>query len=180
MELQTERLKLREIALSDLENIHQLHSLPEVTEFNTLQVPDSIDTTNQLILQWRSAVREFPRTKYVFCIEDTQDEFIGLAGLNTGKPGYKSAEIWYKLHPKSWNKGYATETALRILKLCFDELELHRVEAGCAVGNSASIKVLEKIGMINEGRSREILPIRGQWLDNFKFAILESDFQKNH
>jgi RimJ/RimL family protein N-acetyltransferase len=176
MELNTKRLKLNEVSLADSQNVHELHSLPETTKFNTLPVPESTNATTQLIMQWLAASRELPRTKYVLCIKSIEGEFIGLAGINIGKPGYKSAEIWYKLHPQHWNQGYATETAAGILKYCFEDLKLHRIEAGCAVENAASIKVLEKIGMANEGRSRQILPIRGQWVDNFKFAILDCDF----
>jgi hypothetical protein len=52
---------------------------------------------------------------------------------------------------------------------------LHRIKAGCAVENIASIKVLEKVGMIREGRGRQLLPLKSSWSDNFQYAILETD-----
>jgi [ribosomal protein S5]-alanine N-acetyltransferase len=55
-------------------------------------------------------------------------------------------------------------------------LRLHRIEAGCAVENIPSIKVLEKAGMTREGLKRKKLPIRGEWKDNYFYAILEEDF----
>ena len=177
--MQTERLNLRELKLSDVEKIHDLHSLPEVDEFNTLGIPESIAVTRQLVSNWLSLQNEAARMKYVFVIENNINGFIGLIGINIGKPSYKSAEIWFKLHPKFWNKGYATEAVNRIFIFSFAELSLHRIEAGCAVKNVASKRVLEKVGMIMEGRCRKILPIRGQWDDNFEFAILETDFDKN-
>lgn len=45
-----------------------------------------------------------------------------------------------------------------------------------ATENVASIRVLEKIGMQKEGLRRKILPIRGEWKDNFHYAVLEDDF----
>ncbi len=60
----------------------------------------------------------------------------------------------------------------------FNDLKLHRIEAGCAVENIASSKVLEKVGMTKEGIKRKILPIRGEWKDNYFYAILEEDFLK--
>lgn len=36
--------------------------------------------------------------------------------------------------------------------------------------------ILEKVGMIREGRKRKKLPIRGEWVDNYFYAILEEDF----
>ena len=176
MELNTERLQLRELLLTDVEKIHELHSLSETDEFNTLGIPESIEVTKQLVSEWLASQNELPRKKYVFCIENIEKEFIGLAGLTYGKPTYRNAEIWYKLHSRYWNLGYATEVANRILHFGFVDLQLHRIKAGCAVGNLASKRVIEKIGMTMEAHCREILPIRGKWVDTFEFAILETDF----
>lgn len=114
--------------------------------------------------------------RYIFCIENNEEEFIGLIAIIIGKPGYRSAEIWYKLQSKFWNQGYATEVVKRIVHFGFAELKLHRVEAGCAFNNIASIKVLEKAGLLREGLKRKALPIRGAWVDNYMYAILEEDY----
>jgi RimJ/RimL family protein N-acetyltransferase len=53
---------------------------------------------------------------------------------------YKNAEVWFKLSPEIWGKGYGTEALERIIKFGFEDLKLHRVEAGCAVDNIALIK----------------------------------------
>ncbi len=166
------------LSLDYLNEIHELHSLPETDEFNTLGIPESIDVTKDLILSWLKLQEYDPIVAYVFCVSliDTK-EFIGLTGLKMGKPNYKIAEIWYKTLPNYWRKGYTTEAVLEILKFGFSTLGLHRIEAGCAVGNVASIKVLEKVGMTNEGRKRKILPIRGQWVDNYFYSILETEFK---
>jgi RimJ/RimL family protein N-acetyltransferase len=177
MLLKTKRLLLKEIVLHDLEDIHALHSLPETDEFNTLGIPDSVEVTQQIMSEWILLAGQTPREKYVFRIEKEDDHaFVGLFGLNIGKEKFKNAEIWYKLHPKHWQQGYATEVVLRILDLCFNDLKLHRIEAGCATQNIGSIKVLEKSGFRREGQKRKILPIRGQWVDNYFYAILEEDF----
>jgi [ribosomal protein S5]-alanine N-acetyltransferase len=176
MELKTERLKLRELLTTDLEKIHELHSLPETDRFNTSGVPETIEITKKLLSEWLITKDELPRKKYVFCLENNEKEFIGLIGINIGKPAYKNAEIWFKLHSKYWNQGFATEAVNRILDFCFNDLNLHRIEAGCAVENIASKRVLEKVGMTKEGLCRKILPIRGEWVDNYEFAILDTDF----
>ena len=165
--------------MADVEEIHVLHSLPETDEFNTMGIPENMDATKQLVSEWMSVQDELPGKKYVFCIENTESAFVGLIGLTMGKPAYKNAEAWFKLRPNYWNKGYATEALKVILDFSFKDLKLHRIEAGCAVENKASKRVLEKVGMIKEGHCRKLLPIRGQWVDNFEFAILETDFYDN-
>src|SRR5690606_5789365 len=85
---------------------------------------------------------------------NSNNEFIGLVGIVLGKSKYQSAEVYYKYFPNQWGKGYATEVLNDLIDFCFKELRLRRVEAGCAVENVGSIKVLEKVGMIREGRKR--------------------------
>ena len=62
----------------------------------------------------------------------------------------------------------------------FKTLKLHRIEAGCAVDNIGSIKVLERSGMIREGRKRQVLPLTTGWSVNFIYSLLESDERKNN
>jgi [ribosomal protein S5]-alanine N-acetyltransferase len=177
--LKTIRLALREVTADDAPAIHVLHSLPETDRYNTSGIPQSLQTTESLVAEWCAAQAESPRKRYVYFIQGPGEQFMGLMGITMGKPHYRNAEIWYKLHPQHWNQGFATEALKGVLRFCFLELGLHRVEAGCAVENVASIKVLEKTGFIREGRKRKILPIRGEWVDNFVYAILETDFMES-
>ena len=163
--------------MTDINSIHELHSLAETDEFNTLGIPDTIETTEKIVVEWLSGQNTMPRTFYVFCLEniDTK-QFVGLIALNLGKPKFSIGEVWYKIHVDNWSKGYTTEALTRILDFGFNELFLHRIEAGCAVENIASCKVLEKVGMVREGMKRKILPIRGEWIDGYIYAILDQDF----
>lgn len=178
MELKTEHLLLRELTTADAELVHALHSIPEVDEYNTLGIPATLAETEALLNGWIAMQHESPQKKYVFMIVSDQDEFVGLFGLNIGETKYSRAEVWYKLHPSFWGRGYATEALKAVLHFVFNTLGLHRIEAGCATQNVASARVLEKAGFIREGTHRGILPIRGAWVDNYSFAILEKDYLK--
>ncbi|MEX0313933.1 MAG: GNAT family N-acetyltransferase [Allomuricauda sp.] len=176
--LQTERLLISPITLDDLEKIHELHSLPETDEFNTLGIPKNIDETKRIITGWIDKNNSGQNRNFTFKIEQAESKaFVGLIALNLGMPKFKIAEVWYKLHSAFWGKGYATESLNRILEFGFGELNLHRIEAGCAVENMGSIRVLEKVGMTREGRKRKVLPLKDGWSDNFHYAILASDLE---
>ena len=177
MNLKTDRLNFRQVSINDIKNIHELYSLPETDKYNTLGIPEKIEDTEGIINEWLVAQNTKPRTSYIFCLDlvDT-NQFIGLIALNIGKPNYMTAEVWYKIHLDHWRQGYATEALTKLLDFSFDELKLHRIEAGCAVENIASNKVLEKVGMTKEGMKRKKLPIRGEWKDNYFYAILDEDF----
>lgn len=176
--LKTDRLLLRDITLNDLESIHTLHSLPETDEYNTLGIPATINETKNNVEEWVSKNNELPRVKYVLAMELLKsNQFIGLFGVNIGKEKYRNAEIWYKIHRDYWNNGYTTEAVHHMLNYGFNVLNLHRIEAGCATENIASIRVLEKVGMSREGMKRKNLPIRGIWKDNYFYGILKEDFK---
>ena len=174
--LSSERLLLQEIQWDDLEDIHQLHCIPEVDEFNTLGLPENLDVTRDLIEPDIKDQENDQRKRYCWAIVKKSDKkFIGLAGMFPSLDKFKLGEIYYKLHPDYWGKGYATEVAKTLIKFGFDELNLHEVEAGVATENIGSVKVLEKVGMTREGLRRKILPIRGKWVDNYHYAIVEDD-----
>lgn len=176
MLLQTDRLYLREISSNETGLIHELHSLPETDEFNTLGIPDSFQTTETIVNEWLTGQTVTPQTSYVFYIELIETkQFIGLIALNIGKSKFKNAEVWYKIHVNHWRKGYTTEALQRLISWGFNELNLHRIEAGCAVENIASSRVMEKVGMTLEGRKRKNLPLKGTWSDSFIYAILDED-----
>ncbi len=179
--LQSNRLDIRSIESRDLDNIHELHSLPETDRFNTLGIPETVHTTKVILEEWLSSKVKVPRTSYIFCIESKHDDqFIGLIALNLGKTNYRSGEVWYKTHPAYWGNGYTTEALIKVMEFGFNELQLHRIEAGCAVDNIASIRVLEKVGMTREGMKRQNLPIRGEWKDNYFYAILNKEFNTHN
>ena len=176
MELESARLELKEISFDDLENLHELYSTPEVDEFNTLGIPKDIEATRKLIKPMIETKDKNPRGAYHWKIVlKDSGEFIGLSGLILSNDKFKLGEIYYKFLPRFWGNGYATETAKTVISCGFDHFKLHKVEAGVATENVNSIKVLEKLGMTREGLRRKILPIRGKWVDNYHYAIVEDD-----
>ena len=64
-----------------------------------------------------------------------------------------------------------------ILKLCFQELHLHRVEGYHSPVNPAVGRVMEKCGMTREGLTRESSLVKGEYRDEIIYGILDKDFQ---
>jgi len=171
---------MMEITNDDLNDIHTLHSIPEVDEFNTLGIPKDIQETKDFIGQILHDQHSKDRKHLCWGIRKKSDNlFIGMAGLVLSAKRFKMAEIYFKLSPVFWGNGYATELSKRILQFAFNDLNLHRIEAGVATENIKSIKVLEKLRMTREGIRRKILPIRGEWKDNYHYAILEEEFDSH-
>ncbi|WKN41202.1 GNAT family N-acetyltransferase [Tunicatimonas pelagia] len=178
-ELITDRLQLKIITSDDLDDIHYLHSLPETDRYNTLGIPEDRAVTEAIVQQWLNQQQAEPNHHFTWRISDRATQnFIGLIALHLGEERFQLATVWYKLLPVFWGKGLATEALNEVLRFGFKELHLHRIEAGCATKNIASARVLEKVGMQREGSKRKVLPIRGQWVDNHEYAILEEDWKR--
>jgi ribosomal-protein-alanine N-acetyltransferase len=176
MEIETSRLVLITITDEDIGYIHKLHSIPEVDRYNTLGIPVNLEETRKLVEPVIAAQEISPRKDYTFKIVLKESkEYIGLAGITLSLDKFRLGEIYFKLAPAYWGKGYATEVSKMLIETGFEVLKLHKVEAGADTENAASIHVLEKSGMVREGLRRKILPIRGEWRDGYLYAITEDD-----
>lgn len=177
--LKTERLNLRPISENDIENIFELQSLEQTSKFNTSKPPIDINETKINVEKWIAENNKENTKHFTFAVElKDEEKFIGLIGLHLGKEHYRNAEVWFQLDYRFWNNGYATESLRKILDFGFEELKLHRIEAGCAVDNVGSFTVLEKVGMLREAHTRQLLPLKSGWSDNYGYAILSSDERK--
>ena len=179
MKILTDRLILNEITWEDLADIHHLHSIFEVDEFNTVGLPKNIEETRQNIKPFVEAGKNSPQSRYTWSVklEDT-NEFIGLAGISLSNDKFKIGEIFYKLLPEFWGNGYATEISRKIIEVGFENFNLHRITAGFAIENIKSKRVLEKSGLTEEGILRKILPIRGEWVDSCIYSIIEDEYKE--
>lgn len=89
--------------------------------------------------------------------------------INTG-----SAEIGWWLNPEQWGHGIATAAVSRFIDYCFDDLDLHRVEAGVFLTNPASARVAEKAGMNLEGISKDSYVKAGVLVDRLNYGLARS------
>ena len=144
--LVTGRLRLRPLVSDDLDVLHSLWTGPEVRAF-----------------LWDGAIISRERTAGVIASSEVdfathgfglwavlpreEDTLIGFCGLRRfGEP--PEVEILYGLFPMYWGRGLATEAASAMLRHGFDELGLKKIFARADAPNAASIRVMEKTGMI--------------------------------
>ena len=176
MERQTPRLILREFHLSDYEAVREYDSSPAVQYYEG-PVPAAEATLSYLdqTLAW---VNETPRTHYRLAITvRPEDVARGRISLWLNNPATREWEMGWTVHPQYWGQGYASEAAREMLAFAFTELHAHRVVAFCNVLNTASVRVMEKVGMQQDGRLRETRWWNEGWVDEFVYAILERDWE---
>ena len=83
--------------------------------------------------------------------------------------------IGYSLDQQYNGRGYTTEAVSLAVEFAFNDLKLHRVEAGVMLSNIGSMRVLEKAGFHREGIEQKGVKINGQWEDHQILAIISDN-----
>lgn len=116
------------------------------------------------------------RSRFVFTIvEKFPDKIVGNIEMNI-KDWDGVGEIGFIIHQDHWGKGLATEAVKLIMDYSFEKCELQRIVALCCPENGASLRVLEKAGMVKEGTLRKDILIKGEWKDSCVYSLLREEW----
>ena len=114
---------------------------------------------------------------WAITLRDT-GKMIGTCGFSALYPEHMRGEIGYVINPHYWGVGIATDAAKMVISFAFEQLGLNRVEAKHMVGNDASGRVMEKLGMKKEGVLREYMFVKGSYEDICLYSITAADYFK--
>lgn len=148
--LETERLTLRRLAMSDLDAVVELDSDPEVMSYISGGAPTPRDELAAKLQRWVADPAGFGR---MAAIARHSGRFVGWFGLRPTAsdrivglaPG--DLELGYRLRRAEWGKGYATEGSLALIRKAFAELPVARIIATTMTVNLRSRRVMEKAGL---------------------------------
>ena len=160
--IRTERLILRPFALTDAPEVKALAGDQRISE-TTLCVPDAYE--GGIAESWISTHQRcfYEGLGVVFAICLPSGPLLGAASLS--RDGlFNRAELGYWIGIRYWNRGYCTEAAKAIVEYGFGVLTYHKISARHFVGNHASGRVLEKIGMTREGVLRDDVMTDGRYM----------------
>lgn len=132
----------------------------------------------QINLIKRSIIRREKDEMYLLGIfKKTSNALLGNITLSQILRGpLQSCLIGYKLDLNHNGKGYMSEAVSLAVKYAFEELKLHRIEAGVMPSNPGSMRVLEKAGFTKEGIARKNVMVNGNWEDHQMLAIIAEDY----
>ena len=174
--LETDRLILRELVESDFDAVHSYATDAKVVWYMPWG-PSTESETRDFLNRAQAAAALEPRVGYELAvIRQNDSRLLGAIGLHLNAPNGAVAMLGYCYHRDAWGQGYATEAGSAVVRLGFEKLKVHRIWAGCDPDNTASVRVLKKIGMKLEGHLRQDTRIRNQWRDTLVFGILEQEW----
>ncbi len=176
MQLESERLLLREFRLTDWPAVDAYTSDPDVVKYMHFG-PTTEAETREHLAGCLAAAAEEPRRIYELAVVlRAGEQLIGGATIAIHPHEGRHASFSYLLHTQYWGKGYATEAMRTLIEFGFTVLHLHRLEDTCDTRNQASVRVMEKLGMSREGLLRETLWRDVRWYDEYLYALLAHEW----
>ncbi|MCQ2770795.1 MAG: GNAT family N-acetyltransferase [Clostridia bacterium] len=174
--LYTERLQLRKIELSDLDDMYEYSKDPYVSEYLLWHPHFDKKTTKSYLKYLQSQYKQKKFYDWAVVVRQT-GKMIGTCGFSHFDFDNNSAEIGYVLNRDYWGKGYAAEAAHRVAEFAFHELGIHRVFVRIIEGNKGSVRVAEKLGMRHEATHISAVLAKGSYRTISVYAILNSEFK---
>ncbi|WP_395973485.1 GNAT family N-acetyltransferase [Chryseobacterium cucumeris] len=175
MQLYTERLVLRDITIEDQQDIFDYRSDAEANRFQGW-IPETLEEVENFILR---NTKEFnqPESWYQLLITDKETKtVIGDIGVHFTGDENAQVELGITLNTSFQGKGYASEALKGIISHLFDDLHKHRITASVDPDNTASILLMERIGLRKEGHFVKSLFWKNKWVDNVIYAILREEW----
>ncbi|NMO20122.1 GNAT family N-acetyltransferase [Pyxidicoccus fallax] len=170
------RLVLRRLRPEDLEALVAYRNDPEVNRFQSWSDYDA-ERGRTLIESMRERQPGQPGWfQFAIALKDT-DALVGDCALRTDDDP-RLGEIGFTLSRRHQGKGLGTEAVRTLLGYAFDTLRMHRVIAVTDVKNTASAKVLERVGMRREGHFIEDGWFKGAWCDDYLYAMLGREWAR--
>jgi RimJ/RimL family protein N-acetyltransferase len=175
IQLETDRLLLRDFIPEDVADVHAYASEPQSVRYMDWG-PNTEAQTADFLQRKLAAQLALPRAEYELAVVLKETgRVIGGIGLRLSRPAHRAGDMGYVFNPQVWGRGYCTEAAAAMLAFGLGELGLHRIYATCDPENRASARVMEKIGMTYEGRLRDYTWEKERWRDSLLYAILQTD-----
>lgn len=181
MRLETERLILRNLRESDLDDFHIYHRDPEICKYQSYDV-FSIEDSRQFIEEQSRKEFGTPGEWAQSGIELKENgKLVGDFALKALKDEPRTVELGVTLNPHYQGKGIAVELFNRIFEYLFSETETHRIIGILDIDNDGSRKLMENLNMRREAHFKKSYWDKGfnQWRDEYLYALLKEDWKYN-
>lgn len=175
--LESRRLLLRPFCKEDLSAFCAYRNDPNVARYQGWDVPFS-EQQGRDFITWAQSVTPGTVGEWFQIAVTRKDtgEMIGDVAYHLMRNDPRQAYIGYTFAPAHQGRGFATEAVRRLLDYLFSELNLHRVVAECDVENTASFRLLERLGFRREAHFVEHVFFKGAYGSEYHYAMLSREW----
>jgi len=160
----TDRLILRPARMEDLADLHAIMSDPRAMRYWSHAAHVGTERTERYLTGMVAAVPE--AEEYMVELRDAPGRVIGKAGC------WRPDEVGYIFHPDVWGHGYAFEALATILPRAFARSpDLQAIMADVDPRNTASVRLLEKLGFEHTGSAENTFEVEWVWTDSVFLSL---------
>jgi RimJ/RimL family protein N-acetyltransferase len=171
------RLVLRPLTDVDVDDLVEYRSIPEVCRYVPFEPQSAEDVITRIKGVWHPQTLDKEGDSITLGAELLESgKVIGDLMVRWLSAEHGCGEIGYVFSPAYSGQGYAAEAAHAGLHIAFDDFGLHRVIARLDARNSASARLVTRLGMRQEAHLRENEWFKGEWTDELEFAMLVQEW----
>ena len=174
--IETGRLLLRLLDVSDLDDLHAVHGDDEVTRF----LPSITWKSNDDAVAWlarHNGMHAEGRVRRWVVIDRSDGRRVGDCMLFNFDAISARAELGFVLGRRDWGRGVMREAAEALIGSSFETLGLRRIEAYADPSNHASDRLLRALGFAHEGLLRERAVVKGVVKDSNVYGLLRREWR---
>lgn len=175
--IETERLLLRPFTGDDFDELYAFHSRADVARYLYWEPCSAAEFRGVLAKKTtRSTLEAEGDSLNLAVVLRATGVLVGDVTLFWLDRENRQGEAGFIFHPDYHGQGFATEAAEVMLALGFDDLGLHRIIGRLDGRNTASARVLERLGMRREAHLVENEIVKGEWTDELVYAMLDREW----
>jgi [ribosomal protein S5]-alanine N-acetyltransferase len=175
--LETNRLFLRRVVATDVQEIFEIRSNPETMKYIPRPILTSLDQAMEHYKMIDEKIENNTGINWAITLKDNP-KLIGIIGHYKIQPENHRSEIGYMILPQYHNKGITTEAIKAVVEYGFYNMNLHSIEAVIDPDNCASEQVLLKNGFVKEAHILENELFEGKFWDTVIYSLLKKNFKK--
>lgn len=172
--LESDRLRLRPVRAEDADDIFEIFSDKEVMKYYDI-LP--LGDRNEAVELCGRFIKHFEDRSMMrwSIVEKESGRVIGTCGFFCFCDDDSKAELGYELRRELWGKGYMPEAISLIMRFIYENTDINRIESFVEIPNTASQKLLKKLGFRKEGTLRQYERCRGELIDITIWGYIRGD-----
>ncbi|MEM1321344.1 MAG: GNAT family protein [Bacteroidota bacterium] len=175
--LYSKRLKIRPLQMEDTAALFAYRSDAVTNQFQSW-IPKSKEEVEAFIRKNPTEVNVPESWFQVALVKQEDGQMIGDIGIHFKGSDNRQVELGCTLDKRFHGQGYASEGLNRVIQYLFEELDKHRIVASIDPQNKPSMQLMERLDFRKEAHFVESLWIKGQWVDDIIYALLQREWKK--
>lgn len=176
--IHTARLLIRPFQATDLDDLYAIRRVPEVVQYLYWDVQTRAETEEALKIKMTMTQLQAEGEGIALAVVQPESNcVIGEVSLFWASEPHQQGEVGFVFHPDYQGQGYASEATKAMLAVGFDDYDFHRIYGRCDARNVGSYKLMERLGMRREAHFIHNEIFKGEWGDEFVYAILQSEWR---